>query len=893
MNATPFTIYLTHHSHCDLGYTHDLPVVRELQRRYIDDAIDLAEKYPDGEIPFRWTCEVTSIVEHWLESASPKQIRRFKAAAKRGQIEVCALWCNLTPLADMPQLAEMFNSLRRLKERLGISAAAGMNSDVNGFSWALADQLLDLGIRGFTMSINEHFGTAPKPFPGLLHWVTPTGRTLPVYNGPTYAHTAWLGMCSDLNRAFEKLSDYIGNLKSTHKWPRNWAYMQITHHGPQNDNMGPIEHLVPWLIAFNKLYGDRIRLELTTPSRFFETIRDEKPDAVISGEWNDYWAFGEGSTPYETALFRRASSRLADADLLSLLSSHGNSRILRDRAFDALAHYIEHTWGADCSIHKPDSEDARNQARHKEQFAYNAWAYARLLHRDGLSGLAGRIDCPAQGPAMLLFNATPYPRRESVRVPRRFLESVHLPAPEEILSGTQEKVEVPVTGNLDAGAFPVMRYTPTPRWPNDHAYQHFVDRPLFAGEPVDEIEPLEIPPYGWVTVTPECKARPADNLVWTEHSLGNGAITLQTLPGKPGLASIKIHGKEWTDAGQPIEFGNLITEEIEGTRSDIMVFDDSRTPIDSRKPVWNPKPPVKRTAATLLESRIEHSARRLRLIQTLSLPGASAATLAWTLSADHNDLELELEIKKTARAEPHSIYLALPLDIPGASISMETPGLVVDSEEAVPNRCPWFSIQGAYAIGNPNGSAIIATPDVPMVIFRRLPLGESKLGDKPLDASGLSFLWIYNNYWETNFKADASGTLRFRFRLAFSKEAASTAEVIRLATIAAHPVAYHPLPQKMSKGDKLPDSGSLLDVDSDGVRLALAAGEDGKQQRLVLSNPENRTSSIAIRSRWLRFRALRESAPDGSPGEEIPIQENTITLNIDARSTRHFILEHE
>jgi alpha-mannosidase len=54
-------ILFVHHSHTDIGYTHPQPVVLELHRRFIDEALDIAERtadYPD-DAKFRWTCEVT------------------------------------------------------------------------------------------------------------------------------------------------------------------------------------------------------------------------------------------------------------------------------------------------------------------------------------------------------------------------------------------------------------------------------------------------------------------------------------------------------------------------------------------------------------------------------------------------------------------------------------------------------------------------------------------------------------------------------------------------------------------------------------------------------------------------------------------------------------------
>ena len=38
------TLYLIHHSHTDIGFTSDQPVVWEMQTRFVDEALDLAER---------------------------------------------------------------------------------------------------------------------------------------------------------------------------------------------------------------------------------------------------------------------------------------------------------------------------------------------------------------------------------------------------------------------------------------------------------------------------------------------------------------------------------------------------------------------------------------------------------------------------------------------------------------------------------------------------------------------------------------------------------------------------------------------------------------------------------------------------------------------------------
>ena len=40
-------ILFVHHTHTDIGYTHPQPVVFELHRRFIDEALDIADDTAD------------------------------------------------------------------------------------------------------------------------------------------------------------------------------------------------------------------------------------------------------------------------------------------------------------------------------------------------------------------------------------------------------------------------------------------------------------------------------------------------------------------------------------------------------------------------------------------------------------------------------------------------------------------------------------------------------------------------------------------------------------------------------------------------------------------------------------------------------------------------------
>src|SRR5512142_2083363 len=102
------TVYLIHHSHTDVGYTHDQPIVWDLHGRFIEEGVRLADKYAESNTDgaFRWTVENTGVLCEWLKHADPRTIERFVRLEKAGRIEVTGMFANLTPLADTDELIE-------------------------------------------------------------------------------------------------------------------------------------------------------------------------------------------------------------------------------------------------------------------------------------------------------------------------------------------------------------------------------------------------------------------------------------------------------------------------------------------------------------------------------------------------------------------------------------------------------------------------------------------------------------------------------------------------------------------------------------------------------------------------------------------------------------------
>jgi hypothetical protein len=174
------------------------------------------------------------VLKRWLERASTRDIERFQAMERAGRIEVTGMFANLTPLLDPDQLLETFQILRTLRDDYGFTIEYAMNCDVNGQNWSLADLLLDVGIKGFTMAINTHFGGALQPRPLPFLWEAPSGRTLPVNNGWTYDKGWREGIGRDAddleNVRFPRLQKYLDEID----YPIPILMLQSYH--PYGDN---------------------------------------------------------------------------------------------------------------------------------------------------------------------------------------------------------------------------------------------------------------------------------------------------------------------------------------------------------------------------------------------------------------------------------------------------------------------------------------------------------------------------------------------------------------------------------------------------------------------------------------------------------------------------------
>ncbi|MFB6218131.1 MAG: hypothetical protein ABEH77_02965 [Halobacteriaceae archaeon] len=397
-------ILLVHHSHTDIGYTHDQPTLWDIQRRFIDDALDCAVRDADrdDDAAFRWTVETTAPLLRWLSTAREGRVEQFRDLESRGRIEVTGMLANLTPLVGPAEAVETLRPVRRLRE-LGLDVRYAMNCDVNGHNWPLADTLLDAGIEGLTMAINDHFGGSPFDRPHPFLWEAPSGRRLPALDGFQYAFGLRIGIGRDARELRERWWPRLAAHLDDIDYPLPALPVQSFH--PFGDNGPAHGEFTAFIEAWNEqATGELPRIRMATPSDWWAVVEEHR-DAlpVHRGDWTDYWNFGAGSSARETATNRESRRRLHTADALEgalgALGAGADERPptrraepgTRGRAWWNLAFYDEHTWGANTSITEPDIEDSHTQWGHKADYANEARSLSRLLRRDAAAELARQV----------------------------------------------------------------------------------------------------------------------------------------------------------------------------------------------------------------------------------------------------------------------------------------------------------------------------------------------------------------------------------------------------------------------------------------------------------------------------------------------------------------------
>ncbi len=375
---------IVHHTHTDIGYTELPSVVRDLQRRYLDIAIDTCAR----DKTFRWTVESLVGLDDWWKASPPARRSELTNLVKAGRMDVMGMPFNQTPFLNAMQWRQMMRWIPTERwKSLGIRAA--MQNDVNGLPRAGAMALLDHGINHFLMGLNSDSGGPPFRRPDAFWWKMPDGRRLFVWLGEHYGSVmAYLQAARDgthmvteeprVRAAHAGLTKRLQAIESE-GYALDRLILTFTH--PLHyDNGSPFPSLAPFVEAWNKL-ALQPALNLTTATEAVFAMEKAVGSRIpeMEGEWTDWWANGDASSPREVA-----ASRVAKRYMTTAFSSvfgpmperaqPGVEQILKD-----LCLFDEHTWGASASISRPYGLETLGQFVEKSDLAFRPMGMAEIL----------------------------------------------------------------------------------------------------------------------------------------------------------------------------------------------------------------------------------------------------------------------------------------------------------------------------------------------------------------------------------------------------------------------------------------------------------------------------------------------------------------------------------
>lgn len=813
-------VWCIHHSHLDIGYTHPAPMIMDYESDFIEQAIDLCQKtadYPE-EAQFRWTCEATHAVMLWFKTASPERIELFKKFAKEGRISVAALPMHTTPCVTAPEISYMLSDLDEIREKLDIPIQTAINHDVNGQPWTMAQTLLDSGVNFYETGINVHYGGLPFKRPSFFRWKAADGRELLTFLGEHYSmfsqhlHTDE----RDLKKAHEGLCAYIKTLEDNN-YPYDFAILTATN-PPAYDNNNP-DVWLPDLIAKYNEEGHEQRLRFATP----EMIRDRLIEygveklPVYGGDWTDYWNFGCASSARETMINRRAKDNFQRADMIECLTEFNSKHYdsVRKKGFDNSVIYDEHTWGAYTSISDPDDIFVTEQQAHKLITAYNAHSSSAYMLGTQLEKLAGNEYETNEIEGVVAVNPSSVTQNYRLRVPKEYFEK-----------------------KLQLGAMRGRDYL------------------VYSKPETVDCGVLKLPPFSYRKIPmSELQNMQSENdnkkTDWniTENTFETPYYTVTYSPVSGRILQLhdRVRNVDLIDESSPWAFFEAVRESL-----DTRFEKNERNSLFEQVPGWDKGYAsgwktnwrARRAAAeNIKEWKIEQDGGEISIEWESEFPGFKTLTQKVTFYADTPHISLFAAGVKLPVRMPESLYFTFPLKMnENWDCIYDTAGQFVKlDDEQLGSVCrDYFTVDQSVSIAGGKHAVTLLCPDAPMVQAGNFNFGRlNKRIER--NENPLLLAWPMNNYWNTNFVADQSGTVEFRYGITVQDKFNPNA--VYEAICSAREICTLGALHHCSSAE----TGELLQTGGDAVALYIRRGKDKNSLVITLCNPSDNEAVYTVK----------------------------------------------
>ena len=346
-------------------------------------------------------------MREWLRIRPAEQVERFLRFVKNGQIEVTAMFFNMSELSGENAYKTFLAPIARFHE-LGIPVETAMQDDVNGVAWCLADYLPDLGVKYLTMGSNGHRALIPFDRPTLYRWESPSGKSLLSFRADHYMTANFWGIDrGDMEGVRNGVFSYIRSLR---RGGYDFPLIAAQYSGYSTDNSPPSMQECALIRDWNEHYAWP-KLRSATVHEFLEQIDTKYGDRlpVYRAAYPDWWTDGFGSAARETAASRKTQSDMITiGGMLSMAGMAGDEGVegMHDemrRIHENLLFYDEHTFGAAESISDPQCENSQVQWAEKGSYVWEALKSAQMLYETSIGRLQGDLH-RSERPTLTFFN---------------------------------------------------------------------------------------------------------------------------------------------------------------------------------------------------------------------------------------------------------------------------------------------------------------------------------------------------------------------------------------------------------------------------------------------------------------------------------------------------------
>lgn len=749
-------IVIVPHSHTDYGFTNDQHIVDLLHVDFLNDAIELCEADLDaapGE-GFCWTVETCGMMRDWLHRAKDRDIDRLRALDAAGKIEIAAMPFHVTPLADATDLKDLLRLPVWLRDQFGFRITSAMDSDVNGQNWPLVEELLDIGVDGFSMAINTHFGRAPLHRPNVFWWEGSSGRRIRAFNGFPYGMDLKLKLNVEELVQFETI--WLPKLRKRLEASSYAApVLLIQAIAPYGDNGPPDAEVARFARTWNAS-GRSPKMTVGTLRTFWDKIKAYGAGLpVVRGDWSDSWNFGCLVTARAVSVQRASRARIrATETLLEKLPQQAVAKItpILDDAKASYHRFHEHTWGADCTVLAPWAEDSWSQSIHKANLAATARSLSLYAQREALGELSQTLT-PASAEQILVVNPLPFDRT--------------------------------ITGIVTGGVAQA-RGRATDKRSARHAQDRRMDYDPIAGDkpPYDEWgqDPRNILKPTLVAANSFVVLDKADSLVdpYLSAQFSQEAV-VESERYRLEIDVVKGGVHSWFDKrlGREILSPKSLTpglgyayerviSEAENPRHELFKMEWGSPEIEIPDG-WNPGWRAERLGGgAVRKHRVFVNGLGTEVRQAWDVPGA-VGPLEWVLWIPAYAEWIELRTSWICGVDPHpaSQYLTFPFSIPESQVRLDLGGGVSirPGKDQIPGvQMDYFTVQHWVDFTSGDGSfgITVATPENPMVQLGGFRFGENAKEFTLPEPTMLG--WVTSNYWETNFSPIQPGKVTARYR---------------------------------------------------------------------------------------------------------------------------------